>query len=186
MARLAMPRMRPLSRREWLSSIAIAAAIVSYFALLAVLDDRAADYFTETRATNPDLYLEQLRASHGFEDFLPEYAALKGFEDFVTKTPDFLMGRWSMRDEPIRLVPGERPELCTDPITFDYGVVLLRDPETGPLHVGYRIVEGHVEVSTSTGQSFLIKPVSYGSTIDYLEFVPPGRAEPVYAYLCEG
>jgi hypothetical protein len=186
MARLTMPRTRPLSRREWTSAITIAVAIVSYFIVLEVLDRRAATYFNEVRATDPDLYLDQLRAGQGFDAFLPEYASLKGFDTSVAKTPAFLMGRWSMRDAPLRLNPGERPRFCTDPIVFDYGIVIIDDATGEPIHVGYRITGGMVEVSTATGQSFEIDPVSYGSTIDYLKFVPPNRTAPVYAYLCAG
>jgi hypothetical protein len=186
MARLVMPRMRPLTQREWTSALVVLVSIATYFVALMVMDNRAAAYFRETRASDPDLYLEQLRSSRGFEAYLPEYAVLKGFEQFAPHPPAFLIGRWTMRDEPVRLTPGERPAQCSDPITFDYGLILMVEPESVALPVSYRIAEGKIEVRSVRGESFSLSPVSFGGLIEYLEFVPPGRSEPVYAYFCGG
>lgn len=185
MARLVMPKMRPLSRKEWATTLVVAGLILAYFIGLKVLDGRAESYFRTTRSTNPDLYLEQLRTGYGFSAFLPEYAALKGYEKSIAQPPEFLLGRWSMRSEALRLGPGESPASCSDPITFDYGVVVMREPESLVLHVDYAIADGAVLVSTDTGQKIAIKPESFGSTLEALRFTPPGRDTPVFAYRCE-
>lgn len=187
MARLTMPWMRPLNRKEWIMAGVILLLMVAYFSGLKELDGRAEAYFRKTRDSNPDLYLEQLRAGRGFAAYLPEYAELDGFEDFAPHAPDFLIGRWTMRTETLRLTPGERPDQCSDPITFDYGLVLMVEPESSTLPVSYRIAEGQVELRNLQGDAtYTVTPVSFGSQIDHLEFTPPGRSEPVFAYLCAG
>jgi len=154
--------------------------------VLRAMDGRAETYFRNTRTSNPDLYLEQLRASRGFAAFLPEYAALKKFEDFTPHTPEFLIGRWTMRSEQIRLAQGETPSQCSDPITFDFGIVLMVEPQSTTLPVSYRIAEGQVDLRIVQGETLAITPVAIGASIDHLEFVPPGRTDTVYAYFCGG
>ncbi|RME18345.1 MAG: hypothetical protein D6801_01560 [Alphaproteobacteria bacterium] len=188
MARLTLPRIRPLSRTEAFLVAAIGALMIAYFGTLAYLDRRAAVYFEQTRAADPDLYLRQLRAGRGFEAFLPEYAALKGFEHFTPEPPDFLIGRWTMRDEMLRLVPGERPERCTNPVTFEHGLMLTVEPSPKAHVAAYRIAEGQIEVRLDgeNGPVVPIRPVSFGSALDHLEFTPPGQTAPVMAYFCGG
>jgi len=187
MARFATPWMRPLSRKEWISAGAILALVVGYFTTLSEMDGRAEAYFRETRATDPELYLEQLRAGRGFGAFLPEYAELNGFDKLAPHAPDFLIGRWTMRTEALRLTPGERPDKCSDPITFDYGLVLMVEPDSATLPVSYLISDGKVELhNLQNDDIYAVTPISFGSQIDHLEFVPPGRSEPVLAYLCAG
>jgi hypothetical protein len=178
--------MKPWRRRDWISAILIGAAIIGYFSMLKVMDMRASDYFMRNRTTNPDLYLEQLRAIHGFSAFLPEYATLKGFDHYTELPPEFLIGRWSMRSAPVRFTAGEHPAQCTDPITFDYGLVLMVEPQSTTRPVDYRIEGGKVDVQIAQGDTFEVTPVSFGASVDHLEFVPPGRTDKVYAYFCGG
>lgn len=184
MARLVMPRMKPFSRKDLISAVIVATAVTFYLAGLKVMDTRAASYIQQTRSSDPDLYLEQLRASHGFTAYLPEYAALKKFEGFTPYTPEFLIGRWTMRDQPMRLAAGERPHQCSDPITFDYGLLLMVEPAAMTLPVNYRIANGKVLVRTVMDDEFEVTPVSFGAQIDRLELVPPGRSKKVFAYFC--
>ncbi len=186
MARLTMPRIRPLSRKEWISASVVGGLILCYFIALKILDNRAETYFRDTRTSNPELYLEQLRDLHGFKAFLPEYAVINKFEDPTSRTPEFLTGRWTMREAPMRLTTGSYPDQCSNQITFDYGIILMVEPGATTMRVTYRVNDGKVIVHTPTGAEFAISPVSFGAQVDHLEFVPPGRIDTVYAYFCGG
>lgn len=171
-------------RNDVLMASAAVLGCVAYFAMLWVLDGRAGAYFEELRRTDPGLYLTQIRESEGFESFLAEYRTLEGYENFRPAAPAFLVGRWTVRSAPIRLVPGTAPEECTDPVTFDYGLFLQVESGGVALPVGYRIEGNTVEMRTTSAGVVPIDIVSYGAQMDHIAFVPPGSTDRVFAYLC--
>lgn len=173
-----------LRRPVIVASVVIVALIGAYFAMLHVLDGRAERYFQRIRQTDPALYLTLLREGGGFGAYLAEYKTLEGYADFRPAPPSFLIGRWSMRDSTIRLPPGTAPSQCTNPVTFDYG--LMMGPALGgaDVQVEYRIVGDTVEMRLHSGQIIPIRLVSYGAELDHIEFTPPGEHAPVYAYQC--
>jgi len=173
-----------LSRIEALLLVAIAVATVIYFGVLHYLDGRAATYFANLRQTDPAFYLSQLRESQGFADYLAEYRDMEGYVSFKPAAPSFLVGRWTLREEPLRLSPGTAPEQCTDPVTFDYGILLMLESGGSTLRVTYRI-EGDTVLLKSAGiGTFSVKLVSYGSQLDHIEFQPPGLSKTYFAYNC--
>ena len=189
MARTAIekPKLPPLPRlnpRQWTALGIVLAAIGAYFIALHSLDNRTADYFARMRGEHPDIYLEQLRESQGFDVFLSEYAAISGLDSYKADTPSFLIGRWTMQKAPLRLPPGATPEQCADPITFDYGLVLIAEAGGSALSAQYRIAEGGVDLKGPTMKDTHVTLVSFGSLLDHLEFTPPGREAPVFAYRC--
>lgn len=183
-AKLKLPALPRLLPQQWAAVAAVVVAIVGYFVALHALETRTADYFLRMRTENPAIYLEQLRESQGFEDFLPEYATLTGLDDFKADTPSFLLGRWTMQKAPLRLPPGMVPEQCSDPITFDYGLVLMAEAGGSALSARYRVSDGGVDLTGPTMKDTRITLVSFGSLLDHLEFTPPGRESAVYAYRC--
>lgn len=159
-------------------------AIGLYFAVLHVLDGRAATYFQLLRQSDPELYLTQLRESRSFAAYVLEYREMEGYGTFQEAAPSFLVGRWTMRDEPLRLTPGTAPAQCSNPITFDYGILLLLQAGEGTRRVSYRIEDQTVQVKTDDMGTFPVELVSYGARLDHIEFTPPGMDKPVYAYNC--
>lgn len=171
-------------RTDVLAGGAATLACLGYFGMLWVLDSSAEAYFEDLRQSNPALYLTQLRESEGFEAFLAEYRVLEGYETFHPSVPSFLVGRWTMRSAPIRLVPGTAPAECTDPVTFDYGLFLQVESGGVALAVNYLIEGNTVQMRTGNTGVVPIELVSYGAQLDHIVFVPPGATEPVDAYLC--
>ena len=174
------------NKMEIMMSGAALVAILGYFGGLHVLDGRAETYFQDLRGTDPDLYLAQLRDSRSFSAYLDEYRAMRGYDAYKPAAPSFLVGRWTMRPEPLRLTPGTPPGQCTDAVTFDYGVLLMSGGSDGVVPVQYRIEDQTVEVDVESEalDGFTIDLVSYGARLDHVEFQPPGRTETVYAYNC--
>lgn len=172
------------SRVEILSYGASVLAIFLYFAVLHVLDGRAETYFRELRESNPQLYLTQLRESRGFETYLETYRTMEGYDSFKPAAPSFLVGRWTMRPAPLRLTPGTAPNECSNPVTFDYGIILLLESGGGALPVTYEIENQSVLLKAAQIGTFTVNLVSYGADLDHIEFRPPGRTDIVYAYNC--
>lgn len=183
-AKIKPPALPRLDARQWAGVAVVAAAILGYFAWLYTLEQRSADHFARMRAEDPAVYLEQLREADGFARFLPEYATLTGLDAFKADTPSFLLGRWTMQKAPLRLPPGVVPEQCSDPITFDYGLVLMAEAGGSALSVQYRVADGGVDLKGPTVKDTRIALVSFGALLDHLEFTPPGRETGVYAYRC--
>ena len=184
MAAFKSPQLRRLNREEWLTASALLLGVVVYLVVLGVLDRRAEAYFLRLRTENPVPYLDQLRESRGFAAFLPAYRELNGFDSFRPQPPNFMVGRWTMRSETLRLVPGTAPDTCSDPVTFDYGLYLTVESGGVALPVQYRIAGDRVEMKSRDDAVFDIDLAIYGSQLDHVEFVPPGRSDKVYAYLC--
>ena len=184
MAAIRFTRMRRLSRAEWIVAAAALSAIAIYLLVLRQLDHRAAGYLDELREADPTTYLTDLREVRGYDAFLAEYARLEGFEQYRPQPPGFLIGRWTTRDDMLRLTHGQAPTACTDPVTFEYGLFVGKVGEEVSLPVQYRLSDNVAEMRTAEGQVFPIRLISYGARLDHLEFTPPGGAQPVYAYLC--
>ena len=173
-----------LSQLEILSYTTILVLAVMYLGILHVLDGRAERYFQSLQNSNPELYLAQLRERRGFDAYLADYSRMEGFDSFKTEAPAFLTGRWSMRPQPVRMIPGTAPAECSNPVTFDYGLLLFRDSSGVSLPATYRISGDTVEIRNKTMGTLPVTLISYGSEIDHLEFVPPGKKDRVYAYRC--
>lgn len=182
MAAIRFTRMRRLSRTEWIAAVVVLSAIAIYLLVLRQLDHRAAAYLEELRDSDPTTYLTDLREVRGYDAFLAEYSRIEGFEDFRPQPPGFLVGRWTTRQDMLRLTHGQAPNACTDPVTFEYG--LYRGDEGLSLPVQYRLVGDTAQMRTASDQVVPIRLVAYGARLDHLEFTPPGATQPVHAYLC--
>ncbi|WP_347312942.1 hypothetical protein [Defluviimonas sp. SAOS-178_SWC] len=184
MAQLSLNRMRLPSGTEWIAGGAALLATLVYLFVLHGLDRRAESYFMALRENDPATYLMQLREAKGFDAFLPEYAALEGLGDFTPRTPTFLIGRWTLREDMLRLTPGQAPSACSDPATFEFGLFLMVEAGGPALAVQYRIDGDTVEMRSSAQAVYPIRLVSFGAQLDHIEFTPPGRDTPAFAYLC--
>lgn len=184
MIQIRMPAMRPLRPHEKLLLVAALALTAGYFWLLAVLDRRAELYFESLRDSDPAAYLIQLRESRGFDDFLAEYTLMNDAARYRSSPPGFLIGRWTMREAPLRLTPDQAPERCSDPVIFENGLFVTVGENGLYKAAQYRITDGRVDMKTGDGAVIPLTLVSFGSELDHLEFTPPGAGAPVFAYLC--
>ncbi len=113
-----------------------------------------------------------------------EYRAIEGYDVCTAEPPSFLVGRWTMRAEPLRLTSGTAPTQCSDPVTFDYGLVLVAKTGEVSLRVSYAI-EGQTVLLKAPGiDTYPITLVSFGAELNHIEFRAPGQTEEVFAYRC--
>ena len=174
MAAIRIRRIQGLSRGERIAVGIALIAIAAYFLLLRHLDGRAEIYFRDLRENDPATYLTNLREAQGFEAYLAEYAVLEGFDEFRPQTPGFLVGRWTMRG----------PDTCSDPAVFEYGLYMSPEAARTSTPVQYRLEGTDVLMRDYSDRVYPISLIAYGAQLDHLEFTPPGRESPVYAYLC--
>lgn len=180
----ALALLRTLSRTNTLLlSGGIVVALIAYAVFLVDQQNRAEARLEHLRVTDRTGYLEQIRKLDGFDAYLAEFAKHQNFDTEQTVAPAFMIGRWSLRDEPERISAMVRLE-CHDPITFEYGRLEIPDDDIR-VRATYTINGDTLVVSPATRDAFRVKLVSYGSRIDHLELTPPGRDKVFYAYPCE-
>ena len=177
-------RLKRPRRVQILSAAVFLIAGIVYFGTLHAMDGRAEAYFRQLRQSDPALYLTQLREAQGFDTFLEEYRTLDHYDDFRQAPPNFLVGRWTLRPDPIRLSPGTAPSECSDPVTLDYGLFLQLETGGVALPVSYRIEGKTVEMRIGPDNIVPIELVSYGAQLDHIAFTAPGRESVSYGYLC--
>jgi len=156
-----------------------------YVLYLAYENRQAEHYYAGLRQTDPVRYLDDLRKAEGFESYLAKFRLLEGYSDYKPGAPPFLVGRWSMKTAPERTAPGTVVADCSDPVTFEKGLVEMVTNDTkSQFQVQYRIYGTDIYIRAAKAGLTKVGLVIYGSAIDHLEFVPPGRSERVYGYLC--
>ncbi|MCA8878803.1 MAG: hypothetical protein KDA73_02370 [Rhodobacteraceae bacterium] len=166
----------------------IGAALVAtalYFGYLTEQNNRARAFLTGLRQSDPALYLDELRRLDGFNAFLRAYREIRGFSNFGPQPPSFLVGRWTMRNAPVRMLPNTQSAVCPRPFMIDYGHVRITEPKDITDRASYRLSDGNMlEIRTRDHGRLSVQIVAFGSSIDYLVFTPPGADAPVYAYRC--
>ena len=183
----------PLARKMTRRGGPLALAAVTLFAALIfggyleVQNRRAEALFNRLKATDPPRYLDDLRRMEGFDAYVTAYRTLRGFGAFRPEPPRFLVGRWTLRDKPVRLPPSGSFAQCENPLVIETGHI-----EVGPQSAArlkdtalYRLTEtGMLEVKTGEHGLIGVQIVSYGAQIDHLALTPPGEEALLYAYPC--
>lgn len=177
----AIRRFRPRRQTLLLAGLTAGAALV-YGLFLVAQERRAAAALEMLRRTDPAGYLEQIRKLEGFDAYLARFVEHQRFDQARPLAPAFMIGRWTLRDEPTRFSALATTE-CIDPITFEYGrLEIPRDSVN--TRATYRIDGQTLIVAPAIADPFRVRLVSFGSTIDHLELQPPGRDRSYYAYPC--
>ena len=166
-----------------LAAGAIAAALFTGY--LVVQNRLARERFQALQVSDPPRYLDDLRRLRGFDAFLAAYRQAQGFGAFRLDAPRFLIGRWTMRTERVRLPPSGSFGLCENPLLIEYGHIVFQIDRQRSSAAEFRLTkEGVLEVRTADYGVIPIRIVAYGAQIDHLLLTPPGGEQAVYAYPC--
>jgi len=166
-----------------LASALIAAVLFSGY--LVVQNRLARERFQALEVTDPPRYLDDLGLLQGFDVFLKAFRRMQDFAAFRPEAPRFLIGRWTMRGESVRLPPSGSFGLCENPMVIEYGHIEFRHERTRSTGAEFRLTEdGILEVRTPDYGIIPIRIVAYGAQIDHLRLTPPGAERAVYAYPC--
>ncbi|MFK5998343.1 MAG: hypothetical protein QM492_09575 [Rhodobacterales bacterium] len=162
-----------------------------YTGYLNYQNHRAHAYYESLRQSDPVRYLDDLRQTEGFDSYLKKYRLLEGYNKFKTDVPPFLVGRWTMKSAPERIVAGTSSTQCPNSITFEQGLIeLARGGKKLKYGVEYSIygkdmyLRGTKTGSLNIPSMLKISMVIYVNSIDHLELVPPGQSQKYYAYRC--
>lgn len=140
--------------------------------------------YAELRTTDPDLYLAKIRQVEGFRVFLRQFTELKGYETPKVKAPPFVIGRWVLYDEPMRVDDAYVPPVCLDDIVIQDGLIRTGRPKPAEYKVRYVIEDKRVLAVRNAGPAIAIVPVGYGVHVNHIEVILPG-AKLRYGYLCK-
>jgi len=169
-----------------LAALTLVAALI-FGGYLEVQNKRAEALFNRLKAADPPRYLDDLRRMEGFDAYVTAYRTLRGFGAFRPEPPRFLVGRWTLRDKPVRLPPSGSFAQCENPLVIETGHVQMATEETAPFNETalYRLTEkGALEVKTGDHGLIEVQIVAYGAQIDHLTLTPPGQEALLYAYPC--
>jgi hypothetical protein len=164
-----------------LASLALFAAYV--FALTQIQHSTEKTY-AELRASDPDLYLSKIRQAEGFRVYLRQFNELKGYGTPKLEAPPFVIGRWVLYDEPMRVDDAYVPPVCLDDVVIQDGLIRTGRPKPADYKVHYVIEGPMVLAQRDNGPPISIVPIGYGVHVNHIVIMLPG-AKPRYGYLCK-
>jgi len=172
------------TKRETVGIISLSVVLLGgYIWFLDRQETRAAQYFQDLRVAAPDRYLNEIRRISGFEFYLSEYGDLKGFGAYQARVPDFMIGRWSLADQPKRVSDTYRVADCVNPLIFENGRVTY-PTQTDPVAATFRLERNQLFVRHPTGETTRVTLVGTGIHLHHIELDLPASDARVFGYAC--
>jgi len=140
--------------------------------------------YAALRATDPDLFLSKIRQAEGFRVYLRQFTVLKGYGTPKTEAPPFVIGRWALYDEPMRVDDAYVPPVCLDDVVIQDGLIRTARPKPAEYAVSYVIEDKRVLAKRNNGPPITIVPIGYGVHVNHIEIMLPGT-KMRYGYLCK-
>ncbi len=140
--------------------------------------------YAALRASDPDLYLSKIRQVEGFRVYLRQFTELKDYRAPKVEAPPFIIGRWALYDEPMRVDDAYVPPVCLDDVVIQDGMIRTGRPKPAEYKVRYMIDGMRVLAQRDQGTPITIAPIGYGVHVNHIEVTLPGQAKPRYGYLC--
>ncbi len=178
----ALRRKRLIKR---LPEILIGLAVLTvYVVYLTQQDARLSRHFTESRNNSPETYLEEVRVVRGFDAYLEAYTQIRKSDEFSEAAPEFLLGRWALFDEPLRVDDRFSVSSCQNPLLFENGRV-TPPGESAPIPATYWLNGNDLVVRLETGKQVAVRLVSSGVHLHHLEVAGGIGGGHRYAYRCD-
>jgi len=140
--------------------------------------------YAALRASDPDLYLSKIRQVEGFRVYLRQFSQLKDYKTPQLEAPPFVIGRWVLYEEPMRVDDAYVPPVCLDDVVIQDGMIRTGRPKRTQYKVQYVIDGMRVLAQRNQGPPIVIVPVGYGVHVNHIEVTLPGQTKPRYGYLC--
>ena len=164
-----------------LASLALFAGYV--FALTQIQHSTEKTY-AALRTSDPDLYLSKIRQAEGFRVYLRQFAELKGYATPKLEAPPFVIGRWVLYDQVMRVDDAYVPPDCLDDVVIQDGQIRVGRPKPAEYKVRYVIEGTRVLALRDGGPPIAIVPIGYGVHVNHIEIMLPG-AKQRFGYLCK-
>jgi hypothetical protein len=177
-------RSRSFRINAWVA-VGLLAAFGAYVLTLTQIQQTTERTYAELRNTDPDLYLAKIRQAEGFRVYLRLFTELKGYQTPQTEAPPFLIGRWVLHDEPMRVDDAYVPPICLDDIVIQDGNIRTGRPRRTSYPVRYQIQGTNVIAVRENAAPIVIVPVGYGTHVNHIEVKLPGSDKTRYGYECK-
>ena len=165
--------------------LALLVAFGAYVLALTQMQHTTERTYAELRHSDPDLYLAKIRQAEGFRVYLREFVELKGYQTPQTEAPPFLIGRWALYDEPMRVDDAYVPPMCLDDIVIQDGNIRTGRPKRASYPVRYQMQGEKVLADREKAAPIVIVPVGYGTHVNHIEVRLPGSETTRYGYECK-
>lgn len=159
-------------------------ALAGYVTYLNVKDARAAEALETARSDDPALYLEDIRVVRGFDSFLEAYASMRMGDGISDNAPEFLIGRWALHSEMLRVDDTYSDPACRSALIIENGRVTL--PGTAaPVDVRYQLDGTTLVVLAQDGTRLTVGLAASGINLHHLEVTDGLGTQPLYGYRCD-
>ena len=166
-------------------AVALLAAFAAYVFTLTQMQHTTERTYAELRTKDPDLYLAKIRQAEGFRTYLKQFTVMKGYATPQTEAPAFLIGRWVLYDEPMRVDDAYVPPICLDDIVIQDGNIRTGRPKRASYPVRYEIQDEKVLALRENAPPIVVVPVGYGTHVNHIEVKLPGSDKTRYGYQCK-
>lgn len=177
-------RTRSFRINAWVA-IGLLAAFTAYILALTQIQHTTEITYAELRKSDPDLYLAKIRQAQGFRAYLRQFTELKNYQTPQTEAPPFLIGRWVLHDQPMRVDDAYVPPICLDDIVVQDGNIRTGRPKRASYAVRYEIRGSSVVAVRENAPPIVIVPVGYGTHVNHIEVKLPGSDKTRYGYECK-
>lgn len=175
---------RRLRINTWVA-IGLLAAFGAYVLALTQMQHTTERTYAELRNSDPDLYLATIRRTEGFRVYLREFTALKGYQTPQVEAPPFLIGRWALHNQPMRVDDAYVPPVCLDDVVIQDGNIRTGRPKSASYLVRYQVKDAKVLALRDSAPPIVITPVGYGVHVNHIEITLPGSQKIRYGYVCK-
>jgi len=176
-------RARRLRINAWFAA-GLLVAFGAYVIALTQMQHTTERTYAALRVSDPDLYLAKIRQAEGFRTYLRQFAALKG-KTPQAEAPPFLIGRWALYDQPMRVDDAYVPPICLDDVVIQDGSLRTGRPHRASYPVRYRVDDTKVVAERDNAPPIIIVPVGYGVHVNHIEIKLPGSDKKRYGYVCK-
>ncbi len=183
MVSLSFPRNSRKFRFNAGIGIASLALFAGYVFALTQVQHSTEKTYAALRTSDPDLYLSKIRQAEGFRVYLRQFAALKGYATANAEAPPFVIGRWVLDNELLRVDDAYVPPVCLDDVVIQDGKIRVGRPKPAEYKVRYVMDGARVLAQRDDGPPIVIVPIGYGVHVNHIEITLPG-AKVRYGYLC--
>jgi hypothetical protein len=184
MTTLRLPHALRGTRRRVTLGVATLVLLVGYVLLLNHEERAMEAYYADLRKNNVDLYLDKILQAQGFRTYLSEYLTVHDYGEPTSVAPPFLVGRWELVDEDLRVDDEFVPDSCANGLQIEDGRVKRLGPDATETRVRYTMDDDRVLAHRDGTAPLEITVVGYGSHLHHIEVRDPEANTVQYGYMC--
>jgi hypothetical protein len=159
--------------------------LLAGYVLLLNHEERAMEaYYADLKENNVELYLDKILQAQGFRTYLEEYLEVHDYTKPTTEAPPFLVGRWEMFDESMRVDDEFVPDSCSNALEIEDGQLKTLGTSPNQEAVHYTMAGDQVTVHREDAPKMTIAVIGYGSHLHHLEITDPVLGSTRYGYMC--